>query len=300
MKTILSALISPKSTDDFFNSYKSNEPFVVYGLSESILELTELPFLKSLGALLNSWPNLIQAHLPDVRDEASSIDTTTKDALKLFENGMGLLFNHADSISPVLQDWLHKLRLDLGLSALTNSRCLVYATPKGGGTAWHFDQNINFVLQISGTKKWWLSPNSHVQNPMTRHTMGMPADPELASYLDEALPVSMPFDTSPLVLTAGSLLFVPRGHWHATEADSDALSLNFTFSAPTWIDLLTAALRGRLAQSPEWRETADGVSDAFQFEKAGQKFDLLLSGLIDDLPNWNAAGILGATEADEE
>lgn len=299
MKTILSALINPKSTDEFLNFYKLNESFVVHDLSESIGELTDLPFLQSLGALLNSWPNLIQAHLPDVRDEASSIDTTPKDALKLFENGMGLLFNHANTISPVLQEWLDKLRLDLGLSALTNSRCLIYATPKGGGTAWHFDQNINFVLQISGTKKWWLASNTHVQNPMTRHTIGMRPDPELASYLDQDLPVSMPLDSSPIVLSAGSLLFVPRGVWHSTEADSDALSLNFTFSAPTWIDLLTAALRGRLAQSPKWRETADGVSDSNRFETAERKFDLLLAGLIDDLPNWNAAGILGATEADE-
>ena len=296
MKTALSALMGSKSTNDFLKSYLANESFVIHGLKEDIKELTALPFLDSLEALLNSWPGVIQAHLPDVKDEASSIDTNPRDAQKLFENGMGLLFNHAESISPLLQKWLYQLRKDIGLSALTDSRCLIYATPKGGGTAPHFDQNINFVLQISGSKNWWITPNDDVANPLTRHTMGQPVDPELGSYLEAPLPVSMPKNVSPIMLKAGSLLFVPRGSWHWTEAESDALSLNFTFSAPSWIDLFTAALRGRLAQSPDWRETANGVSDPIRLAIAEEKLDFLLQDLINDLPNWRASDILNATE----
>lgn len=298
MESVLSALTHPKTNSEFFEAYENNAPFVVHGLNVTISELTSLPFLESLEVLLKSWPDLIQAHLPDVRDEASSIDTTPKDAKKLFDNGMGLLFNHANKISPVLTNWLEELRLNLGLSALTNGRCLIYASPEGGGTAAHFDQNINFVLQISGTKRWWIAPNLHVANPMTRHTMGLPCDPELESYLETPMPECMPTDINPIELKAGSLLFVPRGSWHSTEAMSDAISLNFTFTAPTWIDLFTAALRGRLAQSSQWRATADGVSDFSRNAKAQQKFDFLLAGLIDDLPNWRAADILGATETD--
>ncbi|MDO9181429.1 MAG: cupin domain-containing protein [Bacteriovorax sp.] len=298
MKKTLSALIKPHTTTDFFKAYEKNEPLVIHGLSDSIQDLNDLPFLKSLDNLLNCWPNLIQAHLPDVRDEASSIDTTAKDARKLFDNGMGLLFNHADTISPVLHHWVQELRKDLGLSALTNSRCLIYATPKGSGTAPHFDQNCNFVLQITGVKKWWIAPNTQVSNPMTRHTMGLPIDPELESYLEMPMPNTMPKDIKLIELKAGSLLFLPRGCWHSTEATSDALSLNFTFTPPTWIDLLAAALRGRLAQSSQWRETADGVSDFERSASAIEKFDYLLAGLKADLPTWKAIDILGATETD--
>ena len=298
MKTTLAALIHPESPSSFFEAYESNSPFVVHNLNETISELQALPFLQSLEALINVWPKDIQAHLPDVRDEASSIDTTTKDALKLFENGMGLLFNHAQSISPVLEKWLYELRLDLGLSALTIARCLVYATPANTGTAAHFDQNINFVLQISGNKKWWIAQNESVINPMTRHTMGLPIDPELGSYAEAEMPTKMPEDATLFELKAGSLLFVPRGSWHCTHAESDALSLNFTFTAPTWIDLFTAALRGRLAQSPEWRETANGVADFEKLSSAQEKFDHLLAELKFDLPHWRAGDILGVTETD--
>lgn len=287
MKPSLASLIHPYSPEKFLSMYEKNEPLVVHENYDYLRPLLELPFLSSLETLLTSWPFPIQAHLPDVRDEISSIDTTPKDAQKLFDNGMGLLFNEAQNISPLLQQWLQQLQVDLGLSVLTYGRCLIYATPDGRGTAPHFDQNINFVLQVYGTKKWKVAPNLHVENPMTRHTMGQPTDPELMSYTNGPMPTKMPDDALSFELKPGSLLFVPRGSWHATEAEGDALSLNFTFTAPTWIDLFSAALRSRLALSPEWRATAD-LSE--------HKFDYLLSTLIEDIPNWKAADILSASE----
>jgi 50S ribosomal protein L16 3-hydroxylase len=97
-------------------------------------------------------------------------------------------------------------------------------------------------------------------------------------------------------LKPGSMLFVPRGYWHSTEAQGEALALNFTFTAPTWIDLFTTALRSRLALSPEWRETANGVSDSNRRDEAEAYLETLLAGLKEDLPHWQAADILNATE----
>lgn len=298
MESALASLIHPNSVDDFFSSYKQNKPFISHQVSDHLLVLKSLPFLHSLESLLNSWPMPIQAHLPDVRDEVSSIDTSAKDAQKLFDNGMSLLFNDVQIISPLLQEWISHLRSDLGLSSLTYGRSLIYATPSGKGTAWHFDQNINFVLQIHGKKKWKVAPNKHVANPTVRHTIGTPTDPELMSYLNAPMLDSEPENAQSFDLVPGSLLFVPRGSWHSTEAEGDALALNFTFSAPTWIDLFSAALRSRLCMSPEWRETADGVSDPSRRGEAEDKFNSLLAEIVQDIPNWEASDILNATEAE--
>lgn len=292
----LEALIHPHTKSQFLKSYQKNDPFVVHGLDKKLKMLFDLPFLASLESMIQSWPHPIQAHLPDVRDEVSSIDTTSKDAQKLFDNGMGLLFNEVHSISPLLTEWVQMIRQDLGLSTMTYGRSLVYATPHGKGTAPHFDQNINFVLQIHGIKKWTIGQNREVMNPLTRHTMGQPVDPELMSYLENPMPEKMPADSQSFELKPGSLLFVPRGSWHSTEAEGSALSLNFTFTAPTWVDLFTAALRSRLISDPEWRETADGVSDPERRMQAENKFNELLSTLIVDLPHWQAEAILGATD----
>lgn len=274
----------------FLRMFEKNEPSVVHAQNKELKELLDLHFLSSLDAMLKSWEHPIQVHLPDVRDEASSIETDSKNALGYFNQGMGLLFKDVQQESPLLTEWVNSIRESLGLSSITYGRCLVYATPDGKGTAPHFDQNINFVLQVHGTKKWRMAPNTHVQNPMTRHTMGLPIDPELSTYIDAPMPTEMPKDVQSFELKPGSLLYVPRGYWHETEAEGNALSLNFTFTAPTWLDLFTAALRSRLALSPEWRETAEVTSD--------EEFDLLLSALVDDLPNWKAADILDATESE--
>ncbi len=296
MQKPLESLILPLSKTDFLKSYLSNRSVIVHDLGESIGEILNLPFLESLEALLNLWPHTVDVHLPDVSDEASSIETNTEDARKLFANGMGLLFNDVNRISPILSEWLEALKLQLGLSTMTYARNLIYATPSNKGNAAHFDQNINFVLQIHGTKTWWVAPNEHVVNPMTRHTIGRPICPELESYSHHGMPDEMPENASSYVLRPGTMLFVPRGSWHKTLAQTDALSLNFTFGAPTWIDILTAALRGRLAQSPEWRGTADFVTDTELFNQAIDQFDGLLAELTYDLPNWRASDILRATE----
>jgi 50S ribosomal protein L16 3-hydroxylase len=128
--------------------------------------------------------------------------------------------------------------------------------------------------------------------------MGHSVDPELASYLEASLPTKMPSEAQTYELTPGSVLFVPRGYWHATEAQGDALALNFTFSAPTWIDLFTVALKSRLSQVPEWRETVSGLTDPEIQIISERKFDSLLSTLAQEMPHWRASDILNVTEFD--
>jgi 50S ribosomal protein L16 3-hydroxylase len=292
MRPGLAALIHPHAVSELGDRFRRDEPMVVHGMRDSIAELFTIPFLASLEALLGSWPDQVEVHLPDVADEANAVTASPHDARKLFASGMGLLFNEVQRYAPQLVPWLDAIRADVELSALTQQRCLIYATPAGKGTAPHFDQNVNFVLQVHGTKTWWLAPNTHVTRPMTRHTMGQSVDPELQTYATLPLPDELPSGRTEVVLEPGSVLFVPRGIWHSTQAATDALSLNFTFSPPTWIDLFTAALRGRLALSRDWRETATPLSIA--------SFDALLRELAHDAPHWNAGEILAATETDDD
>jgi 50S ribosomal protein L16 3-hydroxylase len=172
----------PYSQSEFFDHYADNTPLVVHHVGERIRALTELPFLASLDTLLASWPHKVDAYLPGIADEANSIAIPTDEALTHFHKGAGLLFNDINRISAVLEQWLESLKYALGLSSLTYARSLVYAIPAGKGTAPHFDQNINFVLQMHGTKKWWVAPNHHVEHPMSRHTIGLPMDPELVLH----------------------------------------------------------------------------------------------------------------------
>ncbi len=284
----LAALIHPHAVAEVGARLADGAPFVVHGARDALAPLFDLPLLASREALLGAWPDQVQVHLPAVADEASAISASPHDAARLFANGMCLLFEEAQRFAPALVPWLDAIRADLGLSALTQARCLVYATPAGQGTAPHFDQNVNVVLQLHGTKTWWLAANAHVTHPMERHTIGQRVDAELSTYARLPMPDALPADRTEIVLAPGSVLVVPRGIWHATRATTDALALNFTFSAPTWIDLLTAALRSRLARSADWRETAAATEVA--------SFEALLRELAIDAQGWHAADILEVTE----
>lgn len=288
----LTSLVHPHAASEVIASLARNQPYVLHGAHDVTATLSRIPFLASLDALLGAWPAQVSVHLPDVADEASSVSASPHDARKMFAAGMSLLFDEVQLHAPALLPWLDALRGALGVSTLTQQRCLVYATPAGKGTAAHFDHNVNFVLQLSGDKTWWLAPNAHVQRPMSRHTMGLPVDPELSSYARLPMPDTLPAERTEVRLTAGSLLVVPRGTWHATHATTDALSLNFTFTPPTWIDLFSAALRGRLALSAAWRQSAEPLEFA--------RFDELLRELAADAAHWNATDILSATEGPPE
>ncbi|MGH1341654.1 MAG: JmjC domain-containing protein [Nannocystales bacterium] len=284
----IEALIFPHSAEELLEHMRGGEPFVVHGAQSSNSELRARPLLGSLESLLAGWPDPVEVFDPEVADEASSSMVGADDAQELFAQGRTLLFSEVQLQVPGLIPWLEAIRAELGFSALTQERCLVYATPGGTGTATHFDQNVNFVLQLHGTKRWFLAPNHNVSAPMTRHRLGQPLDPELASYARLPMPAGLPEDCTEIVLEPGSVLFVPRGIWHATHASTDAVSLNFTFSAPTWLDVFSAALRGRLALSEEWRESAV-PQDAGTFEA-------LLRELADDMAHVHATDILAATE----
>jgi hypothetical protein len=132
-------------------------------------------------ALLGSWPHQVQVHLPDVADEASSISRLAR------RRPQAVRLRHGPAVRGCRRRLAGArptgslaIRGDLGLSALTHSRCLVYATPGGKGTAPHFDQNINLVLQLHGAKKWWLAPNRPRGAPADAAHDGPPGRPGAA------------------------------------------------------------------------------------------------------------------------
>ena len=105
------------------------------------------------------------------------------------------------------------------------------------------------------------------------------------------MPDQMPDDAEEFTLKEGSLLFLPRGYWHKTEAKSDALALNFTFSAPSYLDLIGSVLRLKLAQSEEWRATAQSS------QEGANKLEELLNTFSKESLNLSLDEILRFTES---
>ena len=134
------------------SDFDLDKPYITHGLDDLIQSVRNISFLESLDALFKLWPEDIDAHLLETADESNSITLKPIEAKEKFKDGLTLLFNDANRFSPTLNNWLEDLRNGLKLSKMTYCRNLLYATPLGGGSAPHFDQNINLILQLSGEK----------------------------------------------------------------------------------------------------------------------------------------------------
>ncbi|MCJ8314907.1 MAG: cupin-like domain-containing protein [Saccharospirillaceae bacterium] len=291
----LKSLIGDHTTEEFLKLLKSRTPFISHGNSESLKDLMSLPFLDSVGNLAACWLDTVDVFNSEIADEISKSSVSPEDALHEYNNGSCILFNDVNRMIPEFDMWNQQIRKEIGFSELSFVRNLVYATPAGKGNAPHFDQNFNFVIQLSGTKKWWLAKNNTINNPMTRHVIGHPVDHELEGYSTKEFPESFPADCTEYILEPGSILFVPRGVWHMTEAVTDAVSFNFTFTPPTWIDIATTALREKLSHNEKWRESAILDNNGSN----NNEFNKLIKGLSADVENWQSADFLDITEHQE-
>jgi 50S ribosomal protein L16 3-hydroxylase len=186
---------------------------------------------------------------------------------------------------------LERLRWQLKVPVNCYGRCLAYASPDGVGEVLHFDQNANFVIQVRGEKVWRVAANSETLLPTERYTVAQPVpSAELRIYGPARLPTQLPEPSTTIHMKPGSVLFLPRGYWHQTQAIGDSLSLNFTFDQPTWADIVLPEIRRRILAHPEWRALALGAAnlDARSAQAATQALQDLLAGLVDDLGSVSA------------
>ena len=297
----LAQLLTPLSPQEFFDRHWPHTPLFVPAVRGKLKDLLDLPQLQNLEALVAARSLKVRACLPDFDDEYSSISLEPQDALKAFRNNMTLVFDSMQMQDATIAAVLIKIREDLGLvtggpeNNLCRARSIVYATPAGAGTRMHFDANANFVIQLRGSKRWMLAANTSVKNPTERFTAGafeMPAALEKQCHAE--LLHELPVDASEILMEPGCVLYVPRGHWHATDTEEDSLSLNFTFSQPTWADVFTKSIQEWLLNSPEWRALADGLesADPQRTERSIQQFELLLKELSLKLPEISGRELL--------
>jgi ribosomal protein L16 Arg81 hydroxylase len=156
----------------------------------------------------------------------------------------------------------------------------LFFTPAGGGAVPHFDKNENFTIQLTGAKRWQVGETPMVPAAPDSYTLGSLVTPALAPLLAEASrPPERTVDLKP-----GTLFYVPRGTVHHTGAGQPSWSLNLSYSASTWLDLLQKGLQERLAASPRWRGSVTGVGGDTCARDANQLPDLLaeLRALLDD------------------
>jgi len=289
----LESIIAPYSVASFMAAHWPDVPLVVHGPPERFRWLAAILKVRSTEELLATWTGQVTVYPKTSADEFDAPIVSVNQARTLWDAGFALVFGGVDDHAPGLAAVLGRLQSDLGLPRFAHGRCGAYATPPGAGAGSHFDDNVNFVIQLTGEKTWTLAANTHVRRPTCRFVIGGPRPAEeLVRELDGELPGTMPEPNEAITLRSGSMLFVPRGYWHATRALAPALSLNFTFDQPCWATVAADAVRRRLLAKAEWRELAMDL-DSPNREFAGRAWETM-ERLLRRLPE--EVGVIGATE----
>lgn len=250
----LSSLIHPENEREFFRDYWLRRPHVSRGPLARFGALASIPELADIARLCRSAPYPIAALRKGGGHESPR---SFAEAMRLYRAGRTLYLIGVDGWLAPLARLSARLASDLGVHA-RHVTCDAFASRRASGTGLHFDADVNFTIQLRGSKTWRLAPNASVEEPLDGYVAGRPVPADL--FPRGRLPSKMPRGASTVVLRAGSALCFPAGYWHQTEAGDESFSIAFAVRPPSWRDLAAEALRARMTREPGWRARAFGLA----------------------------------------
>ena len=218
MPTALESLLDPIDRDRFRDQYYGRQPLLVRGHAGKFADLFTWA---DLNRLLNAstYPH---ANIGTVRPGKYDQPAHASALVEQCRAGASLLFNQLHLFDPKVGDFARALEVELGEPM---SAALLLSQPGHAAFPRHFDRDDQFVLQIYGDKSWSVYGLT-VEKPIAYFAEKIedaPTDPELQCEL-----------------TAGDLLYIPRGHWHEALAQHTvSLHLVLGITARTGIDFLT-------------------------------------------------------------
>ena len=257
-RPILAALLSPKVTDEFLAAYWPHRPFVAHGDPARFPPVLRTEELSSTQALARRYRGSLRFTHGRKSDQMIQIDRV--DPAILFEMGLTLNFEDIGPYVPGAPEFLRALESELGL----NEGSLVmsaFASPHQDGLSCHYDAQDVISIQLIGTKRFHYAPVQEVAMPYgTQYIPGGKPYDELYAQAQNGFPSNKDVKFETAAMKPGSVLFLPRGTWHYTEAGEPSLSLSITISPPTLLDCAMEQLRWLLLQDSAWREPLYGAT----------------------------------------
>jgi ribosomal protein L16 Arg81 hydroxylase len=128
-----------------------------------------------------------------------------------------------------------------------------FASPKkGAGTSMHYDFDLNFNVQLVGTKTWRVATNEHIHNPLSSMVV-VPGADAWSSFDGTRMPTKMPKDAKTVRMRPGDALFLPRAQWHETKVHAESFAIAFVIKPPPLFRLVVSELTNALKQERAWR-----------------------------------------------
>jgi hypothetical protein len=278
-ETLLAALFGKEGSETFLADHWPERWFHAHGSSTGLPAILRSPELRSLDVLAQRYAGTIAFGRGSVDARTMSADTH---AGNLFKLGFTVYLADIAALLPSGPNWLAALERELGVT-VGCSKIGAFASPRGDGLPCHFDAEDVISVQLSGSKIFEVAKVDDLRFPVGRQFgPGMlPAD-DLYPQASEGFPRPEGLEFEQIRMEPGSVLFMPRGTWHRSHAESDSWSISIGLRPPVALDYLLHQLRLLLLQEPEWRRPLYGVA----YPDARRNVELQRIGdLLNELPS---------------
>jgi hypothetical protein len=185
-------------------------------------------------------------------------DGTASDVIKkgatAYLDDVSPLLNHADAFVNALEQ---ELNIKPGSTRLT-----IFISAAGSGAPTHYDALDVISIQLVGGKKFFTSPLQQIRFPYDRqYSEGDTPFTTLYPQISQGYPSCKNQSFEQVDMLPGSVLFMPRGTWHYTEAEEDSMSMSIVLNPPTQVDHFLSQLKITLLQDAAWRSPCYGLGN---------------------------------------
>jgi hypothetical protein len=289
----LDRLLSPLLAEGLRRGVVPDKAVAVHGSIERLPDALRQVTLASFAALSRAYRGPVAfgrgLRHPQVFDSNAN-------AANLRELGLTVYLRDIAPCAAGGHAFLRELEAELGI-AEGSARLTAFSSPHNDGVACHYDAEEVISVQMEGSKTFHVAPMDEIRHPYgTQFGPGMAASDDLYLQTREAFPDATRATFEAITMTPGSVLFLPRGTWHRSEATEHSYSISIVLRPPSLLDALQQQLHGLLLQDAAWRAPLYGLRDGHVASAAAREFaTLLLAALPDGVKRLRASDLTPRT-----
>ena len=254
---ILKALFGADGLEEFLSNYWPDRIYVAHGdknrLPAALLdaELNEFDVLsRRYKGVVSFFGDAKSGHMVPV--EGIDAAAPYRCGLSVYLSDVGPYFEDINRL-------VRKLEFELGVNEGC-ARAGVFASPTSGGISCHYDSVDVFSIQLHGTKTFDLAPVTELRHPLGfQYITGSKPIDDLYPQATEGFPDWEKVEFQSVEMQPGTVLYMPRGTWHRTEAAGDSIAVSIGMEAPSAAECVLEQLRLLLLQDPSWRKPLYGA-----------------------------------------
>ncbi len=274
----LKALLGAESVDEFLNDYWPDRIFVAHGDKERLPEALLDEDLNQFDALSRRYKGVV-SFFGDARS-GHMVPVEGIDAAAPYRCGLSVYLTDVGPFFPDIERLVRKLEFELGVNEGC-ARAGVFASPTSGGISCHYDSVDVFSIQLHGTKKFDLAPVAELRHPWGfQYITGSKPVDDLYPQATQGFPDWENVDFQTVEMRPGTVLYMPRGTWHRSEAAGDSIAVSIGMEPPSAAECVLEQLRLLMLQDPAWRKPLYGAWGAGAMRDAAiERAAELMAGL---------------------